>query len=158
MCVALVSSHRTVLLLLYSYFLLLFAPGNLSWSRLGCPETTVSAAWICLVIVSRTRPDGFPPILSINGLPVLRKPATHIVIQDQTHTQSLKLPLRSKLLASVIYKVYNKLTSCSKPKTALVPPKCFKNLPWAHFFPKITLKCNRTEWHLTQRSSLAKMR
>jgi len=65
--------------------MLLVAPGSLSWSRLGWPATTVSADWICLVTVSRTRPDGLPPTLSMNGLPAGH---THRYLQT-THEQTV---------------------------------------------------------------------
>ena len=99
---------------LSGFYVTELAPGNFSWSRLGCPDTTVSAAWICLVTDSLTRPDGFPPMLSINGLPVIRTPATQFV-NYRPHTYSeLELPMYRRIqtnMSNSCNKWYNQICS-----------------------------------------------
>ena len=48
----------------------IYLPGTFNWRVARVPGKLGSAAWICLTTVSRTLPDGSPPTLTINGLPV----------------------------------------------------------------------------------------
>ena len=81
----------------------IYRPGILSMMCDSWPGTISSGCWTSVWAVSRTRPEGFPPTLTMNGLPAKSTPTSHSSRTPKIHASAPP----SRLRRSVTPRLHN---------------------------------------------------